>query len=471
MGRRSGSSREGARDEQVQRSRSGRDAGARQRRGESSKRLPSSPPNCRSSGGAKTGGSFVDTRDVYTRYGHYPPTREEDEREERRPVRLKETRSACEDDKKSQERSRSAPRALFLMGLPGAGKSTVKKRRMHRGDVDIEPDAFKCRHRRFSLDMDEETDDEVHRWSVRRAADTFEDALVSDEKPNLIFDSSGSNARWLLRRIDSARSAGYRTELLWVDVPLEIALLRNRDRAYESKGARWCPESVIVQKDKVLVNSFEELRKEVDSAERLQNWSEGSKERSIALEDIYVYPYPRTCPPPLRPGDEEYGEAPAGARSPSPTRDSMRKIRIGPWRRSDEVMERKTARLAWMDRTYRGNRERYVMEKLLKRRETYLEPNLFPYQLPPDLEHWTIWSRRDMEHDELCKYVEGWLEERKPNNVVSWNYDDNRGKRTISVWHVHIYFQGANGEAPSIGQRSRQCNSPRKSLHRSPCSV
>jgi len=364
------------------------------------------------------------------------------------------------------------PSALFLMGLPGAGKSTVKKRRMHRGDVDIEPDAFKERHRYFSEDMGEETDDEVHRWSVRRAANAFEDALMSPRKPNMVFDSSGSNARWLGRRIAAAQREGYRTELLWVDVPVEVAILRNRDRAVLHDG-RWCPEQVIMDKAEVLSGSFEELRKEVDSSERLQNWSERSTERSIALKDLHAYPAPRPRPPTLRLGDEGYAEAPLGARSPSPTRGSMRTILIGPWRRNDDVMEKKVARLAWMDRVWKGDRERFVLEKVLKRKETYLEPNRFPYHLPPGIEHWTIWSRREFEHDDLCKYVEEWLDARRPHNVVAWNYDDNRGRRTISVWHVHIYFEGKDQQKPSFGTcaRKRDDSSAKFSSHRSPCSV
>lgn len=361
------------------------------------------------------------------------------------------------------------------MGLPGAGKSTVKRRRLHRGDVDIEPDRFKPRHPRFKRNMGEETDEEVHRWSVRRAADAFDDALASSRKPNLVFDSSGSNAKWLGQRIEDARKAGYETELLWVDVPLEIALLRNRDRA-TVHGGRWCPEEIILEKAKVMADSFEELRKEVDSAERLQNWSERSDEKRIAEEDIYIYPPPMGRAPSIRPGDRGYGKPPPGARDPSPTPGSMRSIRLAPWRRNDEVMRLKTRRLAWMDRTYRGDRERFVEECVLKSRDVLLEPNRFPYQLPPGMEHWTIWSRREFSHKELCKYVEDWLKSCEPHNAVAWNYDDNLGRRTIGIWHVHIYFQGADGEPPDVGKSTfRRDESPteRKSArrsHRSPCS-
>lgn len=63
-------------------------------------------------------------------------------------------------------------------------------------------------------------------------------------------------------------------------------------------------------------------------------------------------------------------------------------------------------RLAWMDRAYCRDRERYVDRHVLGHREVLLERNMFPYELPPGAEHWTLWSRRTMSHTELCGYVE-----------------------------------------------------------------
>jgi len=332
--------------------------------------------------------------------------------------------------------------------------------------LDIEPDSFKRRHPRFSDRMGDETDDEVHRWSVRRSVDAFEEALMSRRRPNLVYDSSGSNARWLRRRIQSARDAGYTTELLWVDVPVAIALFRNRQRA----SRQWCPEKVIMDKSEVIPVSFEELRREVDSSERLQNWTEGGSEIRTAEDDIYFYPAPRNHAPSLRPGDRAYGEPPAGARSPSRRPGSRRTVRIGPWKRNDAVMTKKNARLSWMDRTFRGDRERFVMDNVLCGRETVVEPNKFPYALPPGLEHWIIWSRRSMGHTELYEFIEGWLNARKPHNVTAWNYDDNRGRRTIDIWHVHIYFGGAPEDTPLFKRISRGRPASCLSSHRSPCS-
>jgi len=361
------------------------------------------------------------------------------------------------------------------MGLPGAGKTTVKRRRLRPQDRDIEPDQFKRRHPRYSEDMGDQTDDEVHRWSVRRSVDAFEDVVNSHRRPDVVLDSSGSNVQWLRRRISAARARGYTIELLWVDVPLEIALLRNRDRAARRGDRTMVPDRVIMDKAKVLESSFEELRREADTSERLQNWSERGDELERAKRDLYMYPPPRTRPPAIRPGQRDYGEPPPGARTPSPTRGARRTMVIGPWKRGDDVMREKNKRLEWMDRTYRGSRERFVLETVLGRRDVLVEPNRYPYQLPPDVEHWTIWSRRSMNHGELCEYIEGWLDAREPHNVMSWNYDDNRGRRTIDVWHVHVYFRGQDGAPPRIRQRAAEADKrPALSSSRqrfSPCSV
>jgi hypothetical protein len=346
--------------------------------------------------------------------------------------------------------------------------------------VDIEPDQFKQFHPRYSDDMADETDDEVHRWSVRRSVDAFDDAVESPQRPDVVLDSSGSNVSWLRHRLSLARERGYEIKLLWVDVPLEIALLRNRDRAAMCGNRTMVPDKVLEDKAELLPMSFEEVRKLADSSERFQNWSARSGEQKRAEDDLYLYPPPRTRPPDLRPGDEGYGEAPSGARSPSPTPGSRRTVRIGPWKRNDQVMREKNARLDWMDGAFKGNRERFVLENVLCGRDVLLEPNRFPYQLPPGITHWTIWSRKSYSHEELCEYINGWLNARKPHNVIGWNYDDNRGNRTIDIWHVHIYFQGSDGQLPQFSSSTRPSNTAARnrilpsasaSCHRSPCSV
>lgn len=358
------------------------------------------------------------------------------------------------------------------MGLPGAGKTTLKRQRMRRGALNIEPDKLKSRHRRYSSDMSDETDLEVHRWSVRRAVEAFNNAISSKRRQDVVFDTSGSNSRWLRERIVSARRAGYYTELLWVNVPVEIALLRNRDRAAFDQRRTMVPESVILDKVKDILASYEKLRVEVDKAEQIDNWEEHGDEIQTALRDLYLYPAPRTRPPHLRPGDRKYGDGPDGARSPSRSKGSRRKVLVGPWKRNDETMARKNQRFDWMDRVYKGDRERFALEEVLGNCEINLEPNRYPYQMPPGIEHWTIWRRTRMAHEELCEYVESWLDaQKKWHNVISWNYDDNLGKKTINIWHVHVYFQGGNGQGPNLRRGVEIAFPTRSSRYRSMAST
>merc|ERR1712151_994107 len=132
-------------------------------------------------------------------------------------------------------------------------------------------------------------------------------------------------------------------------------------------------------------------------------------------------------------------------------------------------------RLDWMDKTFKGNRERFVNDHVLCGRDVLLENNRYPYQLPPGITHWTIWSQKDFSHEELCEYIKGWLEAREPHNIIAWNYDDNRGNRTIDIWHVHIYFQSSDGQEPHFGSRGSSTIGRKRmiqsvSSHRSPCS-
>jgi len=51
-------------------------------------------------------------------------------------------------------------------------------------------------------------------------------------------------------------------------------------------------------------------------------------------------------------------------------------------------------------------------------KETVIEPNAFPYQMPDGCEHWTLWSRRALSHMEVCAAVEAWLVEQKREDVT-----------------------------------------------------
>ncbi|KAG5189834.1 hypothetical protein JKP88DRAFT_232906 [Tribonema minus] len=115
------------------------------------------------------------------------------------------------------------------------------------------------------------------------------------------------------------------------------------------------------------------------------------------------------------------------------------------WVRGEECKRLKTEHLDFIDSHY-SSREQFIEDTVFtdpmtgEVRDTVLEPNMFPYQTPPDVEHWTLWSRSDMTHEEIQAWVTEWLMVNKPH-VRRWNYDDNAGDRSIYWFHVHVYIQ------------------------------
>lgn len=184
--------------------------------------------------------------------------------------------------------------AVFMMGLPGSGKSHVKTRRylQHAGFVDIDPDAIKMTHPNY----DPERPFVVHEWSKDIADRLFRDTLNTGDP--FVLDGTGTNADKIAHKMQEAREAGYRIFLAYVYTPIEVSLWRNRNRR------RFVPESVIMEKGIDISKSFAYLRGLADKTKVVNNYEES--ERATALEDIAIYPPPYEQRPP-RPGDADYG--------------------------------------------------------------------------------------------------------------------------------------------------------------------
>lgn len=73
-------------------------------------------------------------------------------------------------------------------------------------------------------------------------------------------------------------------------------------------------------------------------------------------------------------------------------------------------------------------------------RDVLLERNMFPYDVPTDVEHWTLWSRHDLKSAEMEDFVQKWVSENHPH-VVEWECDNNEGDRSIDWYHVHVFFR------------------------------
>lgn len=109
------------------------------------------------------------------------------------------------------------------------------------------------------------------------------------------------------------------------------------------------------------------------------------------------------------------------------------------WERSEGCKE---AKLDHMDRVDNvcSSREELVLLTTLWRDDIVLEPNMFPYDCPYGVEHYTLWSVYDLSHREIQRYVDGWLSRHYPE-VRRWQYDDNSGERSIELFHVHVFIE------------------------------
>ena len=150
-------------------------------------------------------------------------------------------------------------KAIFTMGLPAAGKSTlVEKRYAGRANyVIVDPDVIAAGLPGYDPKMPQL----VHEKANAIAEERFQHALKARPRKHVILDSTGTRVSKLLGRMALARKAGYSIHLLYVTVPLEVSLQRNRERT------RVVPEAVILQKAEEISASFNKVRPKVDSVE------------------------------------------------------------------------------------------------------------------------------------------------------------------------------------------------------------
>jgi len=110
------------------------------------------------------------------------------------------------------------------------------------------------------------------------------------------------------------------------------------------------------------------------------------------------------------------------------------------WDRSDDCREAKVKHMDRIDEMFQKDRESVILHTTLWKEDTVLERNMFPYETPVGIEHYTLWSIHDLNHEQICSFVEDWLSRYFPQ-VRRWEYDDNSGDRSIELFHVHVFFE------------------------------
>jgi predicted kinase len=159
------------------------------------------------------------------------------------------------------ERRELAPEAMrgqavFLLGSPAAGKTTyaLKHHLRHSAFVHVDADAWKERH----PDYDPRRPWLVHEWSREMARRQLAEVIASGG--SFVRDGTGTDLYLMEQEISRAHDAGYRTYLIYVYVPLNVAL----DRA--AKRERLVPQDVVIGKHREASQNFERLRGIVDDS-------------------------------------------------------------------------------------------------------------------------------------------------------------------------------------------------------------
>lgn len=141
--------------------------------------------------------------------------------------------------------------AVFMIGLPGSGKSRVINRR-----YDLERPNYKRPNRIVVLDLDVEilkhpdydpadpdklylaSDQAAYKWADSRVEARFRAALANPDTRRVILDGTGTNLERQIRRMQQARAAGFFVKALYVRVPARTAIARAAMRTRGVKPAR-----------------------------------------------------------------------------------------------------------------------------------------------------------------------------------------------------------------------------------------
>lgn len=121
------------------------------------------------------------------------------------------------------------------------------------------------------------------------------------------------------------------------------------------------------------------------------------------------------------------------SRSLSQPRRHFGVLPIDYWERTEDCQEAKFLHMEKLDRLCES-REMLVLNTTLYDCHTALEKNMFPCKFkfpraicitdysilvpdntPKGVEHYTLWSRSDMSHREICEYVNRWLNKHMPH--------------------------------------------------------
>jgi len=149
-------------------------------------------------------------------------------------------------------------KAIFMLGLPGGGKSTWIEnfQIQNEGFHVISADEIRVNHERY----DPKHPEAIHEECIKIAEHRM--YRNADCDVNLIMDGGGINNNYTVRIIKFLKERDYHITVVFINTPAEICLQRNKERI--AKGERFVPASDIIKKAYKLNEQIAKLKPLVD---------------------------------------------------------------------------------------------------------------------------------------------------------------------------------------------------------------
>jgi predicted kinase len=138
--------------------------------------------------------------------------------------------------------AKEKPMAIFMMGAPGSGKSYYVDNNLQGLKV-IDPDRINLK--KFG-------NEGFHGGTLAKAFNIgvkqIEKAVAN--KRSFVFDSTAANPKTLQKIFDIVKGQIFSTKLIFMDVPVELAIAQNAGRT------RHVPVPVIIEYHKIVKKTF-----------------------------------------------------------------------------------------------------------------------------------------------------------------------------------------------------------------------
>lgn len=179
--------------------------------------------------------------------------------------------------------------AVFMIGLPGAGKSTVIRSRYKistNSTLVIDLDSEMMSHPRYNprdpnaLYIEE--GQKPYHWANARVDKRFKDALVDPCLSRVVLDGTGTNTQRQLLRMNEARTAGWFVKVIYVQVDACTAIARAARRSrYVS------PEKILWYQSKI-DDAIAVAKEHADAVETVECTADRLLSSACALDSLWL---------------------------------------------------------------------------------------------------------------------------------------------------------------------------------------